>query len=327
ARYVARIARQKGCDIIHVRSRAPAWWAFHAARLAGCRFVTTFHGTYTIPDGPAGFFKRRYNAILTKGDLVIAISHFIANHIINHYPTPWGKIRIIARGIDEQRFDPNQVDAARIARQRSAWQLDHHTQNRLRPVILLPGRLTRWKGQMLMIEALARLPRPRPLCVLVGASQGRGRYLQELHQLAQVKGVAEDVRIWQAADDLPAAMMIADLIVSASTDPEAFGRVSAEAMMMGKPIIAPAHGGACEQIDHLKTGFLFQPGSAASLAAGLETMLHLSAPARTAITSHARAKALQQFTCGQMQQKTMRVYDEVMRTRRIIKPAHAFQNA
>ena len=159
---LAGLIQAEGADIVHARSRAPAWSAYYAARRARCHFVTTFHGTY----GSGNWIKRRYNSVMTRGERVIAISHFIAGHVRRVYGVPAAAIRVIHRGVDLERFDPKKVSAERVVALAGSWRLPDGM-----PVVMLPGRLTRWKGQMVFIRAIAALPRRDIRCLLVGSDQ------------------------------------------------------------------------------------------------------------------------------------------------------------
>ncbi|MEM7070962.1 MAG: glycosyltransferase [Pseudomonadota bacterium] len=265
-------------------------------------------GTYNLPrQSWVRPFKRHYNASLTKGGRVIAISHFIASHIIENYDTPWNKIKVIHRGIDQISFNPDKISSYQLAQQHRHWNLPD-----TRQIILMPGRLTRWKGQKILIDAIAKLPHPRPLCLIIGAHQGREKYYHELEQYIVEKKLVDDVHIFEPPASIPVAMMLSDIVVSASIDPEAFGRVSAEAMMMGRMIVAPNHGAACEQIDHHQNGFLFAPSNSDSLAAILKQVLMLSPERRMQISQHARQKALRLFSRDLMQNKTLDLYHQLL---------------
>jgi len=300
---LAAIARAEGVAIVHARSRAPAWSARFAARRTGARFVTTYHGTYT-----EGFpFKRAYNAVMASGDRVIAISRFIADHLIARHGTDPRRVRVIPRGVDPVRFDPGSVGGDRMRRLAEAWRLPDGA-----PVILLPGRLTRWKGQAVLIEALARLGRADAVAVLAGDAQGREGYREELLALARARGVAARLRLPGEVADMPAAFMLADAVVSASTAPEAFGRVVVEAQAMGRPVVATAHGGAAETVEEGATGWLVPPGDPAALAARLEAVLALDAAARLALGDRARAAVLARYTTERMCRATIAVYRELL---------------
>lgn len=302
---LASVIRTYGVDIVHARSRAPAWSAAAAAKRCGCHFVTTFHGTYNFSNR----LKRAYNAIMTKGELVIANSDFIAGHIRENYKMDPARLRVIRRGIDLERFDPQRVSAERVIQLANRWRLPDDV-----PVVLLPGRLTRWKGQTLLIESLTRLRDQPFLCVLAGSDQGRSGYRAELERLVERHDLGSRVFLPGHCEDMPAAYMLADVVVSASTDPEAFGRVVSEAQAMGCPVVASDHGGAREQIIEGRTAFLFAPGDAEALAAALRRALALSAAERELLSLEARTHARANFSKAQMCAATLGVYRELLRT-------------
>lgn len=265
-----RVITDHGVDIVHARSRAPAWSALKAAQKTGCHFVTTFHGTYNL-----GWFglKQRYNAVMTRGERVIAISHFIAEHVHRIYGVDPDRIRVVQRGIDLKKFDPARVSPERIIQLAQKWRLPDGFQ-----VIMLPGRLTRWKGQAVLIEALALLGRHDVRCLLVGSDQGRTGYREELVDLIRRRDLVDVVHIVDECGDMPAAYMLTDVVVSASTDPEAFGRVVVEGQAMGRPVIASDHGAPRETILPGETGWLAPAGDPRALADALSHFLAMSAP-------------------------------------------------
>ena len=301
---LARLIRQHEVDIIHARSRAPAWSAAAAARRTGCRFVTTFHGTY----GAKSALKRWYNSIMIRGERVIANSDFIAGHIRGAYRIDDARLRVIPRGVDLERFDPSRVGGERVAALARAWRLDDGV-----PLILLPGRLTRWKGQGLLLDALATMAERDFLCVLVGADQGRAGYRRELEQRTASLGLSGRVFILDECRDMPAAYMLADVVVSASTDPEAFGRIVGEAQAMGCPVAAPRHGGAPEQVIEDRTAFLFTPGDAAGLAAAIGHALDLNSSSRETLAREAMANVRAKFSKDGMCGRTLGLYRELLR--------------
>ena len=300
---LAQLIESEGVDIVHARSRAPAWSAYYAARRTGRHFLTTFHGTYAADNG----LKRRYNAVMTRGERVIALSGFIAGHIHRVYGVPARRIRVIHRGVDLARFAPARVGAERVVTLAREWRLPDGVL-----VVMLPGRLTRWKGQAFFIEAIARLRRRDIRCLLVGSDQGRTAYRQELDALIGRHDLEEVVRIVDHCDDMPAAYMLTDLVVSASTDPEAFGRVVAEAQALGRPVIASDHGGARETVIAGETGWLTPPGDAQALADAIERGLDLGETARRALAEKAIAHVRRNFSKDAMCAKTLDVYDEVL---------------
>ena len=301
ARRLAALIRAHRVDIVHARSRAPAWSAWLAARRTGTHFVTTYHGAYdeSLP------LKRRYNAVMAKGERVIAISQFIARLIVARHGVEPARIRVIPRGVDLAAFDPTAVNGERIARLAAAWRLPEGMRT-----VVLPGRLSRWKGQRILIEAAAWMARGDVCCVLVGG--GRSRYGTELARLAERLGLAARVRLVGDCDDMPAAMMLADVVVHASTKPEPFGRVVVEAQAMMRPVIATDHGGPVETVAHGLTGWRVPPGDAAALAAALDHVLGLPGAERRAVGARARAAVARGYTTEAMQEATLAVYRELL---------------
>lgn len=290
-------------NIVHARSRAPAWSALYAARRAGAQFVTTYHGTYNSGSG----LKKLYNSVMTRGVRTIAISDFIAGHVQDIYRVEAPRLVTIPRGINTENFDPANVSAERVIQLVNAWRLPDGV-----PVIMLPGRLTRWKGQAVLIKALARMERRDLCCVLVGSDQGRTRYRSELEELTSSLGLGEIVRIVDHCRDMAAAYMLADVVVSASTDPEAFGRVTAEAQAMGRPVVATEHGASRETIVPDRTGWLVPPNNPDALARALEVALNIDAPTRQALADQARRHVVENLTVELMCERTLAVYDSIV---------------
>ena len=283
--------------IVHARSRAPAWSAWLAARRTGARFVTTYHGAYG--DFPG---KRQYNAVMARGERVIAISRFIADLLERRHRVAPERIRVIHRGVDPALFDPAAVAPERVRALARQWRLPTR-----RPVVMLPGRLARWKGQSVLIEALAGRD---AVGVLVGDAGQHESFARELEEAAQRQRV--DLRIVGHCEDMPAALLLADVVVNASVEPEAFGRVVIEAQAMGRPVIATDHGGAVETVEPGSTGWRVAPGDAAALGAAVDAALALPAPARADLAARARAAVLAHYTVRAMQQKTLAVYRELL---------------
>lgn len=301
---LAQVIREHKVDIVHARSRAPAWSALAAANRTGAHFMTTFHGTYNL----GGFgLKHFYNSVMTKGERVVAISEFIAEHMRRVYGMAPERIRVIPRGVDLSKFDPVRVSAERIIALAHRWRLPDGY-----PVIMLPGRLTRWKGQEVLIHALAELGRHDVRCLLVGSDQGRAGYRQELMDLIRRLGLTDVVHIVDECNDMPAAYMLTDVVVSASTDPEAFGRVVAEAQAMGRPVIASDHGGPRETILPGRTGWLTPPGDSAALAAAIDRFLRLSTEERGNMAALAQRFVRANFSKEAMCARTLAVYAEIL---------------
>ena len=299
---LARLIRETGVDVVHARSRAPAWSARDAARRAGVPFVTTFHGTYNFK----GWAKKKYNSIMTKGERIIAISNFIAEHIRTNYDVPAERIEVIHRGIDLDAFSQRAVPPQRILALADRWRLPDGV-----PVIMLPGRLTRWKGQLLFLAALAKLTDVELVGVIVGGDQGRSDYREEVEKRAEALGLATRVRMVGDTKDMAAAFMLADVVVSASTDPEAFGRTVVEAQAMGRPVIAPNHGAAPETVQSGVTGWLVPPNDPDSLAAAIRSALTLTPQLRQRMAEQAEFHARTKFSKARMCAHTLAFYRRV----------------
>jgi glycosyltransferase involved in cell wall biosynthesis len=300
---LADLARDQQVDIIHARSRAPAWSAWYAARKTNKHFVTTFHGTYDHTN----WFKRRYNAVMTKGERVIAISDFIAGHIRKIYGVPSSNIRVIPRGIDIDKFDANKVSQERRIKLANEWRLPDD-----RPIIILPGRLTRWKGQTVFIQAIKNLNRKDVQCLMVGSDQGREDYRRELERQIESYGMQDIIHVVDHCDDMPAAYMLTDVVVSASTDPEAFGRVVVEGQALGRPVIGTNHGGSKETIIEGETGWLAEPNDPDSLTETLTKVLGLSEEQRVKIAERAIGHIRENYSKEIMCAKTLDVYNELI---------------
>ncbi|MDA8250628.1 MAG: glycosyltransferase family 4 protein, partial [Rhodospirillales bacterium] len=298
AAHLAAVIRAERVCLVHARSRAPAWSAWQAARRCGVPFVTTYHGAYG--EGFPG--KRGYNAVMARGARVIAISRFIADLIVRRHSVDPERIRVIPRGVDPAVFDPATVAPERLRRLVESWGLPPG-----RRVAMLPGRLARWKGQAVFVRALAGRD---AVGVLVGDARQHSSYAREL--VAEATRCGVDLRLVGHCDDMPAALLLADVVVSASVEPEAFGRVVIEAQAMARPVIAAAHGGAAETIEHGATGLLVPPGDAAALGAALDRVLAMPAEARAALGARARDAVRANYTVAAMQAATLGVYREVL---------------
>jgi len=313
---LARLIRSERVDLVHARSRAPAWSALAACHATGTPFLTTYHGVYA----ERGAAKRFYNSVMTRGKMVIANSSYTAGLIAQRYGTPAERIAVIHRGADLVDYRPAAVDEARRDALRRTWNLTGREK-----IVLNVARLTNWKGQSVLIEA-ATLP---PLSghadlviVLAGDAQGRKSYRQELEGLIAGQNLAGRVKIVGHCPDVPAALALADVAVVASTEPEAFGRFAVEAEAMGVPVVATAIGAAPETVlapPHVaeadRTGWLVPPKDAASLAAAIGTALALSPDERAELSQRARAHA-ERFSTGAMQEATLALYGKMLSQRR-----------
>lgn len=300
---LTELIRAEKVVLVHARSRGPAWSAWLACQRTGAHFVTTYHGAYS-EDLP---FKRRYNAVMARGEIVIAASRFIAGLVAERHGIDPARIRVIPRGVDPAVFDPAAVGPDRIARLVRDWRLPDGM-----PTVVLPGRLTSWKGQRVLLDAMALMARKDVCCVLVGSDQGRHRYSTSLMQQAERLGIAARLRLVGQCEDMPAALMLSDVVVHASTQPEAFGRVVIEAQAMGRPVVAANLGGPVETVDHGVTGWRVKPGDPTALAAAIEHALGLGTEERRALGDRARAAVLRNSTVRAMRDATLDVYEEVL---------------
>jgi glycosyltransferase involved in cell wall biosynthesis len=296
------LIRQLGVDVVHARSRAPAWSAWRAARATARPFVTTFHNAY----GARTALKRRYNSVMARGDRVIAISDFVADHVANVYGVGRDRLRTVPRGADLGIFDPNRVGAQRVVDLAHQWRLPDGV-----PVVMLPGRLTRWKGGLDFIAAVAKLARRDICCVFVGPEHHRGFRL-EVEDAIQEHGLIGLFRIVEECRDMPAAYMLADVVVSASSDPEGFGRIIVEAQAMGRPVVATDHGGARETIVPGVTGWLVPPREPVALAVAIGEALGLKPDERQRLAHRAMAHIAAEFTREMMCARTIAVYEELL---------------
>ncbi len=305
---LARVIRKRRVDIVHARSRAPAWSAWIAARMTGALFVTTFHGIYNARTS----LKRFYNSIMAKGDIVIANSEYTREHIRSHYAIDPEKVVAIPRGADLSVFDPDKVSAAEIAALRAAWGLAHDDG---RCVVLAPARLTRWKGQLVLIEAAKRIEQRRPgtlKVIFAGDAQGRLAYLRAMQAAIDAAGLRETVAIVGHLDTMPAALAASDVAVFPVTEAEAFGRGAVEAQAMGVPVIASNLGGFTETIVDGETGILVAPGVAQALGAAIERFADMDEHERREMGQRARERARQLYATSTLQSATLAVYRRLL---------------
>ncbi len=314
ARRLEALVRSRGIDLLHARSRAPAWSGLIAAKRTGCRFITTYHGAY----GERGRLKRLYNSVMVRGDLVIANSRFTADLIRARYGTPEQHIRVIHRGVDVQAFSRAMIAADRPAALLNGWGVEPGSR-----IILLAARLTPWKGQMVLIEAARQLAADGRLgdvvIVLAGDDQGRTEYSTGLQARIAAAGLGGRVRLVGHVGDIAAAFAAAHVAVVASTEPEAFGRTATEAQSLGCPVIATRIGAPQETVlagpaarDEERTGWLVPPGDAGALTAALREALSLDDRERLRMGERARAHVLANFTLERMKRDTLAVYDELL---------------
>jgi glycosyltransferase involved in cell wall biosynthesis len=293
-------------NIIHARSRAPAWSCYLAAIITRRVFVTTFHGTYNFKSN----LKKFYNSIMLRANLTIAGSNFIFSHINENYSeylSKEKKLRVIFRGINVDYFNSKNISVLKQEKLKKEWDLSSN-----KFTILLPGRLTYWKGQEKFIEALNILVEDYNLnnfqAIILGSDQGRKVYSKKLINLVQRYSLNKKIKFIQHCKEMPLAYSLADVVISASIEPEAFGRVSVEAQSMGKPIVASNIGGSKETIINKKTGFLYKHDDPRELAKILNTVMQLSPDELKFIGNEGRKNITKKFDVETMCQSNLKEY-------------------
>ena len=315
ARAIERMIRKEGVDLVHARSRAPAWSALIAARRAGVPFVTTYHGAYS----QKGRLKAFYNSVMAKGDIVIANSHYTARLVIGRNPDAENRTMTIHRGVDMALFDPEAISDERVNALRQAWGLDE------RPVMILPSRLTRWKGQSFIIPVMGALKKaigPSFRLLLIGDEQGRESYVAELDRLIAEHDLADCVSRVGHCKDMPAAYALATMVIVPSQDAETFGRSAAEALAMGKPTLVGDLGAQPEVVappmDVSKEEWIarvIRHDDAFGWQQAIAEMLAMPESQTLKIKPAARGLIEACFSLKSMGQQTLAVYDQLLRSK------------
>jgi glycosyltransferase involved in cell wall biosynthesis len=297
-------------SIVHARSRAPAWSCFLAAKITGRKFVTTFHGTYNFNSK----IKKFYNSVMVRSDLIIAGSNFIFSHIKENYTKYLDnkkKLLVIFRGINVDYFDPTTKIDSDENKLLNEWQIEKD-----KKIILLPGRLTEWKGQEVFIEAVnlvnIELGYEAFYAVILGSDQGRDLYKKKLIRLTEQHRLINQVKFIDHCKDMALAYKVSDIVVSASIEPEAFGRIAVEAQSMEKPIIASNIGGSNETVIDEKTGFLLESNNAKSLSKKILKVLSMDEASLQSIGKEGRKNIIQKFNVEKMCFSTYSEYKRII---------------
>lgn len=298
------IIKAQKVDIIHARSRAPAWSAYFAAKWAGIPLVTTFHGIY----GLQGPLKKRYNSVMVRGKRVIAVSEFVKHHILKNYAVDSDKITLIPRGVDFRTFAPDKVIPERLIQLTKQWRIPDEP----RKIIFCPGRLSRIKGQHYLLEALTALKDIPFLCILCGSDQGHESYREELETIIRASNLEGSVRITEATNFMTEAYTLADIVVVPSLKPESFGRVAVEAQAMGKLVVATDHGGARETIIANETGYLVPTDKPEILTEAIRFGLTREQEVIHAMGEFAIAHVREKFSVGRMKNATITLYHDML---------------
>jgi glycosyltransferase involved in cell wall biosynthesis len=302
-RRLMRAIRHHRIAIVHGRVPESAWLAKKAAQYCGAWFVVTCHGNHDAGNA----VMRRRNAVMAYAERVIAVSDTVAEHMRAHYPMPSGRLSVVPPGIDLQRFDPARVSAERIAQLAQQWRLPDGV-----PVIMLPGRLTRSRGHRDLIEAIAKLGNRELHCVFVAEDPGSPGYRRELVKLAQRRDLESKLVIADDCRDMPAAYMLADVIVYARADGTGFARVIGEAQAMGRPIVAYDSALLREQVGDGRMTWLVPPGNGEALGEAVAEALDLSAAERQALAPEANAVARQRYNRATAAAAMIEIYLELL---------------
>ncbi len=301
----------KKINIVHARSRAPAWSCYLACLVTNANFVTTFHGTYNFKSN----LKKFYNSIMLRSKLTIAGSNFIFSHInenYNEYLSKKKKLRVIFRGINVDYFNPRNISILKQEKLKKEWDLDPN-----KFTILMPGRLTYWKGQEKLIEALNILAEDYNFAnfqaIFLGSDQGRKVYSKKLSSLVERYSLTKKVKFIQNYNEMPLAYSLADAVVSASIEPEAFGRVAVESQAMGKPIIASNIGGSKETIINKKSGYLYKHDDPRELAKNLNTVIQLNQEELKIMGNEGRKNISKKFDVEIMCDSNLREYKKLLK--------------
>ena len=297
-------------SIVHARSRAPAWSCYIATKITRRKFVTTFHGTYNFKNS----IKKFYNSIMVKSDVLIAGSNFIFSHISENYQkflNSKKKFLVIFRGINTEYFDSDAIKKKDIDKLKATWKIEDN-----KKIILLPGRLTAWKGQEMFIEAINLFKQSNPeldfVAVILGDDQGRTVFRKKLERLVEQYNLTQNIKFVDNCNVMPVAYYISDVIVSSSIEPEAFGRVSVEAQAMKKPIIASNIGGSKETVIDNKTGLLFESGNPKSLCDKLNEIIKLDTLTLDLMGREGRKNVINRFNIEKMCLNTYSEYKKLV---------------
>ena len=300
-----KILKGENVDIVHVRSRVPAWIGLPVAKVFDIPTVSTIHGKFEAYN----LLKRAYNKQMLKADEIIAISKFTKSVIERQFPKllPNISLNVIHRGVDTSVFNPINVTQQRIINEAERIGLPDDL-----PVVMLPARPSSWKGHLILLRALARLEHLQVAIVLLGAGDFNTGYAEMLEKTSLELGLGANVRITTSSRDMPAALMLADVVVMPSIHPEPFGRIAIEAQAMGRPVIAFDHGGARETILEGKTGWLAKPNDIDSLSENLKTALSISKSKRNELSNLAQSSVKRRFSVRKMTNSTLEIYRKLL---------------
>ena len=297
-----KIFIQEKPDIVHVRSRVPAWTAGKVAQKMKIPLVSTIHGSYLA----GSMLKKLYNNASMKADKVIAISNYVKDNILRVHPDKSSLIEVIHRGADINLFNPEKIAKSRIIQMSEIFQLPDD-----KKIIMMPARPSGWKGHEILIKAFSKINNENLICVMPGSDDG-GKFVLNLRNLAKKNNVLGKIVFLPFLDDLPAAYMLADVVVVPSLKPEPFGRVLIEAQAMGRPVVAFDHGGASESVIHEKTGLLVEPKNVKELGVAIEKLVTIPLNKRNKMASASREHIVNNFSLDKMRSETLKLYNKIL---------------
>lgn len=309
---IKKIIKENNIDVVDVKSRAPAWSTYFACKRAKCPLITSIHGNYSISKFPISIFKKLYNSSMVKGDYIVCVSNYVKDYAFKNYKKfkekyANNKVKIIHRGVDIKVFNPEIESKERIVRLINSMSLPND-----KSIILLPGRLTEWKGQLYFMDVLAKLKHKDYLCLIVGDAKGHEKYRDRLKQKIRDLKLDGYVRLENHVLDMAALYMISDIVVSSSIRGEAFGRIVPEAQAMERMVIGTAIGGSLETVIDGKTGWLVKPEDKDKFAETIDMILDMPIEKRLEIGKKARKHIINDFTIDKMCEKTVDVYNEAI---------------
>jgi glycosyltransferase involved in cell wall biosynthesis len=310
---LAKIIQEYQVDLVHIRSRSPAWSAYLACKKTGCKIISTFHGSYSSTIFGRKFLnlKLKYNAVMVKPKFIIAVSDFIKNYIYQNYSTienlAQKEIKVIHRGVDINYFCSKKVPQSRIVQLIEKWDLPDDKQ-----IIILPGRITGWKGHEFLISALAKVKHQNFFCIMVGSLKGHEKFAKILEQKIKENNLEGKIKIVGETKDMPAAYLVSDVVISSSIRPEAFGRVAIEAGAMGRIIVATNIGGSLETVIDGKTGFLVEVNNVNKLAEVIDEVLNMEKTKKEQMQQNAAEHIANNFSNQKMLDETMEFYKKIL---------------
>ena len=309
---IRKIIKENNIDLVHVRSRAPAWSAYFACKKIKCPLVSTVHGNYSVGNFLFSWLKRFYNSSMVRADKIICVSNYIKEYAYKNYrifrkKLEAGNVEVIHRGVDVDLFNPSNVSQERIIALIDKMQVANDL-----PIILLPGRLTEWKGQLYFMDVLSMVKNKNYLCLIVGDAKDHEDYLNKLKDKMKEKHLESLVKIEDNISDMSAGYMLADIVVSTSIRGEAFGRVVPEAQAMKKMVIATSIGGSLETIIDDKTGWLVDPNNKKKFAEIIDKVLNMSREEKAKMGEVARQHIVDNYTTEKMCSKTINLYNKML---------------